>query len=212
MWRTIYCISWCGVYVVLQTYIAFSAMTHILYFLILHTYCISWCGVQHTVFPAVAYTFCISWCDVMLCILYRLMRCKYCSSDIRNTSRYGVYPVFPDVTYFLYSLMCHTIKSISWYGVHPIFTDVTYFLYFLMWRLYCSSQMHSISFLHFLMWRPLCCISWCGVYIIFHRYIAFPDMAYILYFLMWHTFCISWCGVQYFGSTDMTDVLLFRHT
>ena len=179
----------------------FPDITYLLYFLMWSTtHSISCCGVLFV------------FLDVTYNILYRLMGCKYYSSDIRNTSWYGVYPVFPDVTYFLYSLMCHTINSISWYGVHPIFTDVTYFLYFLMWRLYCSSQMHSISFLHFLMWRPVCCISWCGVHILFHRYIAFPDMAYILYFLMWHTFCISWCGVQYFGSTDMTDVLLFRHT
>ena len=108
--------------------------------------------------------------------------------------------------------MRHTINSISWYGVHPIVPDVTYFLYFLMWRLYCSSQMHSISwygvytvypdvayFLHFLMWRPVYCISWCGVYTLLQRYIAFPDMAYILYFLIRHTFCISWCGAQYIG-------------
>ena len=140
--RTSCCISWCGVLFV------FSDVAYNILYLLMWRICCSsdihsiFCYDAHPIFPDITYllyflmwstTHCISCCgvlfvflDVTYNILYRLMRCKYCSSDIRNTSWYGVYPVFPDVTYFLYSLMCHTINSISWYGVHPIFTDVTY--------------------------------------------------------------------------------------
>ena len=147
MWRT-FCISWCGVQYSVSpdvAYILFLAFPDMAYI------CISWCGVFF-VFPDVAYnisyllmwriycsrhflvlcTSCISWrgalfvfLDVAYNILYLLMWRIYCSSDIHNISWYGVHPVFPYVTYFLYFLMWRTINSISWYGVHPVFPDVT---------------------------------------------------------------------------------------
>ena len=188
MWRTIYCVSWCRAYVVLLTYIAFSAMTHILYYLILHISCISWNGVQHTVFPDVACflsflvwrtIYCIDWCGVYIVL--------------------QTYVTFSDMVYIPYFLKWRTsciswcgvyiVLSISWYGVHPVFPDVAYFSYFVMY-----------------------CISWCGVYIVLETYIAFPDMSYILYFLMWRISCISWCGVQYIVSPDVAYILFLTHT
>ena len=169
MWR-ISCNSWCGVQCIVSPDVAYILFfTHTKHFVIWRTSCTSWSGVLF-VFLDVAYN-----------ILYRLMRRIYCSSDIHN---------------------------ISWYGVHPVLPYVTYFLYFLMW--------HTET-LCFLIW-PTSCISCCGVqsivspdvaYILF---LAFRDMAYILYFLMWRTFCISWCGVQYIVSPDVACILFFRHT
>ena len=163
-------------------------MVYTLYFLMWRISCISWCGVQYIVSPDVAY------------ILF---------FSHTYLSWYGVHPVFPYVTYFLYFPMWRAINSIFWYGVHPVFPDVTYFLYFLMWRtIYCFSWygvyiVLSISwygvypvfpdeayFLYFLMWRTINSISWYGVHPVF------PDVTYFLYFLMWRTiYCISWCGV-----------------
>ena len=243
MWR-IFCISWCGiqyidvfwcdVYIVLQTYSAFSATGYILYFLMWHTSCISWCGVQHTESPGVAYI--------------------YSSSDIHSISWYGVYIVpqiyivFPDMAYILYYLMWRTrciswcgvqyalssvvacilfcrhrwrflIKRtsccISWCGVLFVFPDVTYnILYLLMWRICCSSDIHSI---------------FC-----YDAHPIFPDITYLLYFLMWSTthcisccgvyfmyflmwrtiYCIAWCGVNivlqtYVTLPDMVYILYF---
>ena len=73
---------------------------------------------------------------------------------------------------------------------------MAYILYLLMWRIFCISWCGVYIALHKCIAFPFC-ISLCGVQyvvspdvacILFHRYIAFPDMAYILYFLMWHTF------------------------
>ena len=80
MWHTIYRISWCGVYVVLEIHIAFPDVAYTLYFLMWHTSCISWCGVHYIVSPDLAYilffrhtyhflicrTSCIAWCSVLV--------------------------------------------------------------------------------------------------------------------------------------------------
>ena len=93
MWRTIYCIAWCGAYIVLQTYKTFPDMafilpdvTYFLYFLMWRMMnSIYWYGV-HPVFPDVTYflyflmwliIYCISWCGVYIgrhtCIAFPVM-------------------------------------------------------------------------------------------------------------------------------------------
>ena len=187
MWRPVNCISWCGVYTILQRYIAFPYMAYILYFLMWHTFFISWCGVYHIgspymtdgcivlqtyiIYPVMAYIR-FSWCSLFLVIpdvahiaLCLLIWSIYCSSDINDNFCYVAESVLPDVA----------------------------------------------CFLHFLMWCSLHCRSWSGVYIVLQLYITFPDMAYILYFLMWRTFSISWCGVQYIVSSAVAFIFFVRH-
>ena len=181
LWSTTHFISWCGIYIVLQTYKAFSALTHILYFLILHTSCISWCGAQHTVSPGVAY------------FLYFLMwRTIYCIARCGVYIVIQTYVTFPDMVCILYFLVWRTsciawwrtINSISWYGVYIVlqtyivFPDMAYILYYLMWRTLC--------------------ISWCGI-----QYVLSSAVGNILfcrhrwYFLIKRTSYISWCGVHF---------------
>ena len=105
------CISWCDI---LPVFPAVEYNT--LYPLVWRIYCSSdihciFCFDAHPILPYITYflyflvwstTHCISWSGVLFVfldvagnILYRLMRRIYCSSDIRNISWYGVYPVFP---------------------------------------------------------------------------------------------------------------------
>ena len=130
MWRT-FCISWCGAQYIVSSDVAcilffrhteHFLLRYILYYLMWRTLCISWCGVQYIVSSDVAY------------ILFCRHRWHFLIKRTSCISWYGVHPVFPDVTYFLYFLMWRTLIA---------FTDMAYILYFLMWR--------------------ISCISWCGV-------------------------------------------------
>ena len=83
MWRTIYYISWCGVYIALSiswygVHPVFPDVAYFSCFLMWRTiYCIAWCGVYivlqtYIIFPDMAYILyflmwrisCISWCGV----------------------------------------------------------------------------------------------------------------------------------------------------
>ena len=103
VWRTLYCVWWGGVYIVLQTYIVFPDKPYIQYFLIWRTSCISWCGVlymAYNVSPDVAH------------ILF-----------FRHTyiSWYGVFLVFSDVAYII-------LSDITWCGVYIVIHVYTYII------------------------------------------------------------------------------------
>ena len=210
MWRT-FCISWCGVQYIVSfdvTYILF--FRHTVHFLLRGTSSISWCDIL-PVFPAVQYN-----------TLYFLVWRTYCFWDIHSISWYGVYIipqiyiVFPDIAYILYYLMWRTL-CISWCGVQYILSFVVAYSLFCIHRWHFLIKRTScLSWCGLLFVFPDCSsdihsISWYGVYIVPQIYIEFPDMAYILNYLVWRTLCISWCGVQYIVSSDVAHISFFRH-
>ena len=149
-------------------------------------------GMAHSLYFRMWLISCISWCGVYIAL--------------------HICIAFPIMAYILYILMCvlmwRPVNCISWCGVYTILQRYIAFPY-------------MACILNFEMWHTFC-ISWCGVYYIGSPYMTdvlffrhtlyilvwrtsvFSDVAYFVYFLMWHTLhCVSWYGVYIVLQTSM---------
>ena len=152
--------------------------------------------------------------------------------------------IFPGMAHSLYFLMW-LISCISWCGIYialdiciafPIMAYILYILmwrtdvassklHLLMWRMYYSSEIHSISlygvhplfpdvayFFYFLMWRISHWVSlydwWMYCSSDIHNISCYGVHPF---FLMWPISCNSWCGTHCIVSPDMEYILFFRH-